>query len=209
MPFKILYSVYALKTCLLHQLQNVCLLHALGWTERRAKASQGTASQGFICRGVQLLATTLITPGLTSGTLDSEVDLSITAGLVDCVLRFLKGTYKPCNTISNTDISRWVEPVSAEVAARFLPDAQAFVERLQSLIPQARNISSTQANDLVCNCFATILEASLRCKNVWEIFKSANQCSSLFRCLLLEDRRSEIRQGVAESIRGICYTLST
>lgn len=97
MPFKILYSVYALKTCLLHQLQNVCLLHALGNTEKHAKASQGTASQGFICRGVQLLATTIITPVLISGTLDSEVDLSITAGLVDCVLRFLKGTYKTCN----------------------------------------------------------------------------------------------------------------
>lgn len=98
MPFKILYSVYALKTCLLHQLQNVCLLLALARTEKRTKASQGTASQAFICRGVQLLATTLTTPGLINGTLDSEVDLSITAGLVDCVLRFLKGMYKPCNS---------------------------------------------------------------------------------------------------------------
>lgn len=100
MPFKILYSVYALKTCLIHQLQNVCLLHAPAGLNKRTKASQGTASQGFICRGVQLLATTLITPGLISGTLDSEVDLSITAGLVDCVLRFLKGTYNSCNLSS-------------------------------------------------------------------------------------------------------------
>lgn len=106
-------------------------------------------------------------------------------------------------------MSRPIEPVSADVAAILLPDAQAFVERLQSLIPQARSISTTQANSLVCNCFATVLEASLHCKNVWETFKKANQCSSLFRCLLLEDMRPEIRQGVTESIRGICCTLST
>lgn len=71
---------------------------AVARTEKHTKASQGTSSQGFICRGVQLLATTLITPGLVNGTLDSEVDLSITAGLVDCLLRFLKGMYKPCNS---------------------------------------------------------------------------------------------------------------
>lgn len=101
-----------------------------------------------------------------------------------------------------------VEPVSAEAAGGLFSDPKAFVERLQSLIPQVEAIPTPQAIGLVCNCFAAILEASLHCAEVWGFFKSADQCSQLFRCLLLEDTRQEIRQGVAESIRGICGTLS-
>lgn len=57
-----------------------------------AKITKGTASHEFICHGVQLMATTLTTPGVLSDNLDSEVDLSTAAGLVDCLLKFLKGT---------------------------------------------------------------------------------------------------------------------
>lgn len=61
-----------------------------------AKFIQGTTSQEFICHGIQLMATTLIAHGVLSDTLDSEVDLSTAAGLVDCLLKFLKGRYSCC-----------------------------------------------------------------------------------------------------------------
>ena len=102
-----------------------------------------------------------------------------------------------------------LEPVSDEIASNFFSaaEAQAFLERLQSLILHATIISASQAHRLVCDCFSTIIEASLHCRNVWNFFKSSDKCSSLFRGLLLEDEREDIRQGVAESIRGICCTL--
>ncbi len=46
-------------------------------------------------RGVRLLATALITPGIISNNLNSYVDRSTTAGLIECLLCFLKGTFKP------------------------------------------------------------------------------------------------------------------
>lgn len=39
------------------------------------------------------MVTTLITHGVLSDTLDSEIDLSTASGLVDCLLKFLKGMH--------------------------------------------------------------------------------------------------------------------
>jgi ubiquitin carboxyl-terminal hydrolase 34 len=83
------------------------------------------------------------------------------------------------------------------------------VDRLQSLIRVARDISSVEANNLVCNCFAALLEASLQCASVWDAFKSRQQCSDIFQKLLLADPVLDIRQGIADSVRGICCTLPT
>ena len=102
-----------------------------------------------------------------------------------------------------------LEPVTPEAAEEFFPDAMPFVDRLQSLIQVARKIPSIEANNLVCNCFAVILEASMQCGNVWDSFKSRRQCSVLFQKLLLADPISDIRQGIADSVRGICCTLPT
>lgn len=61
----------------------------------------------------------------------------------------------------------------------------------------------------MCNSFAAILEASLQCEDVWESFRSGRQCSSLFRSLLMAHPLLDVRQGIADSVRGICCTLST
>lgn len=47
-----------------------------------------------MCRGVRLLATALTSPNIINSSLDTEVDLATTAGLVDCLLFFLKGKHK-------------------------------------------------------------------------------------------------------------------
>jgi ubiquitin carboxyl-terminal hydrolase 34 len=150
----------------------------------------------------------LINPNTLSGNLESEIDLSIAAGLVDCLLKFLKGAPHSALYVSTNLICKQ-EPVTPEAAKEFFPDAAPFVERLQSLIPVARKIASTEANNLVCNCFAAILEASLQCGSVWDSFKSSGQCSKLFHQLLLADPIPDIRQGIADSVRGICCTLPT
>jgi len=54
---------------------------------------QGTASQNFISHGVRLLATVLTTYDIVGASVQTEVDLLIAGGLVDCLLAFLKGLY--------------------------------------------------------------------------------------------------------------------
>lgn len=71
-PFKILYSVYALRTCLVQQTQN------------------GPASVDFTHHGIQSLSATLSTLNLNIGSHGAEVDIAVALGLVDCLLTFLK-----------------------------------------------------------------------------------------------------------------------
>ena len=65
------------------------------------------------------------------------------------------------------------------------------------------------AGELACNCFATLLEASLYCGNVWNYLKTAGQCASLLRKLLLESPREEDRKKVADRLRGLCAVIPT
>lgn len=71
-PFKILYSVYALRRCLLHQLQN------------------GTATQNLMGHSIRALTETLTSVNLNVGTLGADVDTTVASALVDCLLVFLK-----------------------------------------------------------------------------------------------------------------------
>lgn len=58
-------------------------------------SGQGTASQRFISHGARLLATILTTYDIVGASVQTEVDLLIAGGLVDCLLAFLKGLYPP------------------------------------------------------------------------------------------------------------------
>lgn len=75
--FKILYSVYALKLCLVHQLQN------------------STTNEGFITHGLQLLALALTSTDRVGVSVDTGIDISTAVGLVDCLLTFLKEATSP------------------------------------------------------------------------------------------------------------------
>ena len=53
---------------------------------------KGTASQEFISHGVRLLATVLTTFDVFSEHPTNEGDIVTAAGLVDCLLAYLRGT---------------------------------------------------------------------------------------------------------------------
>jgi len=209
--FKILYSVYALKLCLVHQLRNVSICPRKLRAMTLTNVLQGTTNEAFVCHGVQLLALTLTGAGKTSTSIDAGTDVSTAVGLVDCLLTFLKGSY-PCQVFSRSNVNtfHFIEAVSPEVSSTFFSDEAALVERLLSFITFAQ--SGTNSNlgiELVRKSFAVILEASLHCSKVWIYFKRTDQSSIPLQHLLIEDTRQEIRQGVADSIRGICCSLPT
>lgn len=128
--------------------------------------------------------------------------------MIDCLLSFLKGLSD--NTASAIMILTVVstEPVWQDLAIDLFPDTPALVERLLWLIPEAQSLmSNPQADSLVCNCFASLLEASLVSKDVWTHFKDTPHFGALLQNLLLEDPREDIRKGTADSLRGIFCTL--
>ena len=160
---------------------------------------------------MQLLVLTLTSADKTGTSIDAEIDISTAVGLVDCLLTFLKGLL-PCPSLigPRANIFHHVEAVPVEVSSTFFSDEAALVERLLLFIAFAQSgTNSDQEIELVSKSFATILEASLHCHKVWIYFKNANRSSTLLQKLLLENSRPEIRQGVADSIRGICCSLPT
>jgi len=102
------------------------------------------------------------------------------------------------------------EPTSAELSRNYVADGPAFVERLTSCLFSAQSLGATfLSGNLVLNCFAVLLESSLHCRSVWEHFQVAGRCTVLLRAVLLEDTRWEIRQGVADRLKGIFSVLPT
>ena len=56
-----------------------------------AKIGQGTASQDFICHGIEIMADNLTKPQGVSVFVASDGETRAVMSLVDCLLRFLRG----------------------------------------------------------------------------------------------------------------------
>ena len=89
------------------------------------------------------------------------------------------------------------------------PDAKALTNRLLTLVSLDRNHASLPIEEatlqkLVSNSFATLIEASLRDKNMWDALKQNTQVQDLVFNLLLAEPRQGIRKEVAEIAFGLC-----
>ncbi|KAI9679654.1 MAG: hypothetical protein M1829_001616 [Trizodia sp. TS-e1964] len=71
-PYKILYSIYTLRTCLEDQLQ------------------KGIENEGFITRGVTVLVAALTSNNFHEGSSDEHLKIILATNVVDCLLKFLK-----------------------------------------------------------------------------------------------------------------------
>lgn len=89
-PYKALYSVYAYEQCLTVSLQNVSHLSTRESSEA-IHALQGSLSQDFICHGIGTMARSLTHTASPGATLATNGERCAVAGLVECLLKFLKG----------------------------------------------------------------------------------------------------------------------
>ena len=83
--------MYALRLCLIQHVQSVRVDPETLWARFCIDTLQGTSSEAFICHGVQLLALTLTNEDKIGASADAEIDVSTAAGVVDCLLLFVKG----------------------------------------------------------------------------------------------------------------------
>ena len=135
------------------------------------------------------------------------IDVMTAIGLIECLLRFLKGAvpFLVCNRQTNVFMA---EPVPLDVSATYFDDAPAFLDQLRQLIGAAQLSQQTpQTIHLIHLSFAIMLEASLYSKSVWQYYKQHLSSLQLLRSLLLESPYEKLREGVVRSIRGVCSSL--
>ena len=138
----------------------------------------------------------------------SRTETMTAIGLIECLLKFLKGGESQNADLSLTDTRRNVEPVPLETSATYFSDPPALMDRLRLLIFTTQEPSPTvQTIWLIELCFSAMLEASLYSKASWGYLKNHPSSPQLLRCLLLESPHEKIRDGVAGSIRRVCVAM--
>ena len=126
-------------------------------------------------------------------------------GLIECLLKFLKGRIVEPPDLALTDTRSNLEPVALEISATYFNDPPALMDRLRLLIFTAQKSSLTEQTILLVEiCFSAMLEASLYSKASWSYLKNNSSSPQLLRCLLLESPHERIREGAAASIRRVC-----
>ncbi|KAL8994894.1 MAG: hypothetical protein Q9169_005268 [Polycauliona sp. 2 TL-2023] len=169
-PFKALYSMYTYEMCLEISLQN------------------GSPSQDFICHGIQMMAQSLTSRAVSGASLNLPGESRALAGLVRCLLRFLK------------------EAARTDSSDKIISDASSLVERLLCLADLADDTKDlVLAESLICGSLGCLFEASLHSDLFFENFKSAGRFGALLKKALIHDRRRPIRFGTAMAISGICH----
>ncbi|KAL8800419.1 MAG: hypothetical protein Q9182_005195 [Xanthomendoza sp. 2 TL-2023] len=168
-PFKALYSVYTYEQCLEISLQN------------------GSPSQDFMGQSIRIMAESLSSTTGTGASLMTKGEHLAVAGLVECLLKFLK------------------EAARTDSSNKILSEKLLVVDRLLSLITLADDTQDISvASSLICGSLGCILEASLHSEILFESFKNADHFRTILQKALLHDHRRPIRQGIARSIRSIC-----
>ncbi len=92
-PCKALYSMYTYELCLEISLQNVSSTLDV-YLQQGTDTTQGSPSQDFICHGIQMMARSLTSRAGTVASLNIPGENRAVAGLVKCLLRFLKGEHQ-------------------------------------------------------------------------------------------------------------------
>jgi len=206
-PFKTLYSVYALKSYLSQQLQDVRLLVRLVHSQN-TDICQGTIGHASIRHGVRSTVAALLANRLSSASGINRTEVTIAVSLIECLMKFLKGKAFFQDHLLLSNLGPTIEPVPLAVSATYFDSASALFDRLRELIGAAQDSPEIfQSAYLVQICFGVMLEASLYSKPVWDHYKDHPSTRPLIRSLLLDSSDTKLREGVVLLIRSICGSL--
>ena len=163
-------------------------------------------SQNLILHGIRLIIDALATLRIVD---ISYSDVITAAGLIDCLLQFLKGKLR-YHVICLSLTYHSTEPVSSDTSAKYFLEPSMLVDCLHRLIVAAPSIKSgPEISSLIRKCFASMLEASLHSKTVWTCFKTHQSTSQLLSKLLIESNDRGVREGVVVSMKSVCGEMPT
>ncbi|KAF2270231.1 hypothetical protein CC78DRAFT_574360 [Lojkania enalia] len=158
--------------------------HALQ-SKLREQLRRGSHDENLLANSIQLLDKALLNETLISQTLMGRHEIELAAVLVGVLLEFLK------------------ERPSQDISSRYFSDESALVDRLLMMLSIALE-TDKDLPSIAYHSYATILEASLHSKKVWEAFMGRSDVSILHQTLLLEDPRNALREHIAQSIASVC-----
>lgn len=151
----------------------------------RAQLNKGIVDEAFLSNTIQLLDGAILNSDLISPSLTGRHDVSLASLLITVLLGFLK------------------ERPLQDLSAHYFSDESLLVERLLSVLYKALETEPENIR-VVCDCYATILEASLHSRKVWEAFVCRGDIRGLHKTLLLVDPRITLRHGIVQSIASVC-----
>ena len=100
------------------------------------------------------------------------------------------------------------EAVSEKVAAEYIPSTSNFVESVLSLLSMALHGPSTHNKlNIVYNCFAIALEASLKNSRAWETLKSHGGMAKLLEATWITSPNPTQRTSTVQVVKSICAVL--
>ncbi|KAL1796630.1 hypothetical protein ACET3X_005170 [Alternaria dauci] len=150
----------------------------------REQIRNSTLDEKFLSSAIRQLNKALLNPRLISDTISSFQELQLAAVLVAALLEFLR------------------ERPSADASATYFSDGTQLGNRLIMILSIA--LETNEDATVVQDCYATILEASLHSRIVWEAFVEHPQVPRLHQDLLLRDPRESLRQHIARKIDSVC-----
>lgn len=151
----------------------------------RTQLNKGIVDEKFLSNTIRLLDSALLDSNLISASLTGKHDVPLASILVGVLLGFLK------------------ERPLQDLSAQYFSNEALLVERVLSFLYKSLETENEDPS-VTCNCYATILEASLHSRKVWEAFVSRQDILSLHQRLLLVDRRLALRHSVVQSIASVC-----
>ncbi|KAF2191532.1 hypothetical protein K469DRAFT_656523 [Zopfia rhizophila CBS 207.26] len=151
----------------------------------REQLRRSNLNEIFLANAIHLLDSALLNHALISSSLSGRHELHLAAVLVNILLEFLK------------------ERPLQNVSSRYFSNEPLLVDRLLTIL--SVSLKAEQDSTLVVsNSYATILEASLHSRKVWDAFVDRVDICTLHQALLLTDPRKVLRENIAQSIASVC-----
>ncbi|PVH98418.1 hypothetical protein DM02DRAFT_657374 [Periconia macrospinosa] len=159
--------------------------HALHW--KLEQQLRSTVDEQYLANAVRVLDQALLNPALViDASSPSHVELA--GVLVQVLLKFLKGPERP----------------STEVSSSYFSNGNLLVERLLDLVSVSVSAENNISPYFALNAYATIVEASLHSRGVWDAFLNSDKVLALHKKLLLDDARKEMREGITKVMSSVC-----
>lgn len=191
-PFKVLYSVYALKS---------------NFGQREA---QQAACHKYSVESINRIATTLATFQFNIVNQGHGVDLLVARGLVGCLAELLDQARKSQQPNKQDGKISADKPIATmEDVPPLLPATQELIDRCVSLSLEASTTTnSIVADELVLDSIKVLLKGSILCPNAWAALKATKSAPRLFKRLLLEEFRLSNRQNLLKTVKEFCVNSS-
>ncbi|KAH5401564.1 hypothetical protein HBI32_172400 [Parastagonospora nodorum] len=153
-------------------------------TRLREQIHDSALNETFLCHAVQYLHKALLDTQLIDESLSDPQQLQLAAVIVGILLEFLR------------------ERPTPKTSAAYFSHGSSLVDRLVKIVTVA--LDSPDSAPIAQDAYATILEASLHSRAIWETFMSHSDVHRVHQTMLLSQPHEATREYVSRKIASLC-----